>query len=254
MTVQPKTPDQLAIMRDAGAKLSTVIAAVGQWLEPGQSLLDIDGFITERIKRSKAEPAFLGYHGFPAASCLSLNEVVVHGIPNKQKLHSGDILGVDIGLRYRGFNVDSAFTFPIGQIAEAAAQLLAVTRASLDIGVAAAITGNSSRDIGVAIEQYVNKRGQYGIVRALVGHGVGETLQEPPEVPNYAARGGVSLKNNMTLAIEPMLTLGSDDVRILADDWTVVTADNSLSAHYEMTIAVHDNKPTILTPLPDLTI
>lgn len=251
MEVKPKTPAEIIIMEEGGHKLGFILKQIKHWLEPGQSLLQIEQKIAELIKKAKCEPAFLNYHGFPATSCLSVNETVVHGIPSSRVIKTGDILSVDTGLIFKGFNLDTAFTFPIGKISQEAQTLLDVTREALRVGIQAAISGNYSTDIGKEIENYVDSQGKFGIVRDLVGHGIGRKLQEPPEIPNFRSRGGIKLENNMTICIEPMINLGSYEVSMLDDGWTVISADQSLSAHFESTLAILNNDPIILTPLPD---
>ena len=217
-------------------------------LAPGMSTYDIDKLGEEVIRSYGCEPSFLNYQGYPASVCISINEEVVHGIPSKNRiLKDGDIISLDAGVIYKGYHSDSARTYGIGEIADTSEYLIEATKQSFFEGLVAARAGNHVRDIGIAIESYADECG-LGVVIDLVGHGVGKNLHEKPEVPNYAAsRRGPKLKPGMTIAIEPMITLGDYDVRWLDDGWTVVTTDGSLAAHYENTILITDGDPVILS-------
>lgn len=248
MTIRPKTQSEIDAMIEGGRILSLVHESAFRFVKPGQTLKEIDDFIHKQIVSHGAAPSFLNYHGYPAASCLSINDVVVHGIPSDYKLTERDILGIDIGVHYEGYHTDAALTMPLGSMPHATQNLLAVTQAALEEGIAAAVAGNTVADISDAIHTYVESQGNFGIVRDLCGHGVGANLQEEPEIPNYRHRNTTPLVNGMTLAIEPMITLGDWKVTIDKDDWTVRTKDHSLAAQFETTVVIRDNDPIILVP------
>ncbi len=250
MNIMPKTQEEIAIMIEGGKRLNTILKSVDNFVALGQPLTTIETFIKDQIKEQGAESSFLGHHNYPAVSCLSVNDIVVHGIPNTYILKDGDILGVDIGIRYQGFHTDAAFTKKIGTITLAAEKLLIVTQQALQRGIEAAVAGNKVSDIGKAVEMYVNSQGNYGIIRDLQGHGIGKNLWEQPEIPNFFKASPITLTNGMTLAIEPMISLGTWQIIIDDDDWTIRTKDKSQSAHYEVTLVIHDNDPMILTPFP----
>jgi methionyl aminopeptidase len=250
MTIRPKTEHELDIMRTAGKKLNEVLKRTNDIICPGKTLHEIDSFIAARINDQDAKPSFKGYNGYPSASCLSLNSVVVHGIPTNYALKEGDLLGVDVGLRWEGYHSDAAFTKPIGQISDEALQLLVTTQKALRSGIDAAVAGNTVGDIGNAIQKHIQSQGHYGIIYELTGHGIGSNLQESPEIPNYANKDTTPLVNGMTLAIEPMVSLGSGKVQILDDKWSVETIDKSLSAHFESTIIICDAEAEILVDFP----
>ncbi|MEG1426196.1 MAG: type I methionyl aminopeptidase, partial [Oscillospiraceae bacterium] len=222
----------------------------GEAVRPGVSTQDLDRMIREYIEKAGATPSFLGYSGFPASACISVNDVVIHGIPSKgEVLKKGDIVSIDVGANYKGFHGDNAWTFPCGEVSEEAQKLMDATRESLFIGIAKAVPGNRLGDIGSAIQEYVEAR-NYSVVREFVGHGVGAKLHEDPSVPNYGTPGrGVRLLPGMTIAIEPMVNAGGCKVKILPDGWTTKTADGKLSAHFEHSIAITPNGPVILTAL-----
>ncbi len=250
MHYRPKTDAELNTMREGGKILNAVHEATFAFMRPGKSLKEIDAFVRAEIESHDAIPSFLGYHGFPASSCLSLNDVVVHGIPSDYVLKDGDVLGVDIGVLYDGYHTDSAFTKAFSPVKPEVAELLAVTQGALEEGISAAIAGNTVADISMAIESYIQEHGEYGIIRDLCGHGIGQKLQDTPEIPNYAHGDDSLLLNGMTLAIEPMVSLGTWKVTVDADDWTVRTKDNSIAAHFETTIAIRDNDPEIFVNFP----
>lgn len=246
-----KSERELSKMRASGRLVAEVLQKVARLAGPGVELLELDEAAERWTREAGAIPAFKGYHGFRHTLCLSVNEQVVHGIPSKRKLKEGDIVGVDFGLVLDGFFGDSAVTLPIGRISTDARRLLTVTKESLYAGIAAAKVGNTVRDIGRAVEA-VAKVGRCTVVRDFVGHGIGEKLHEDPQVPNYAVGAPlIPLKAGMTIAIEPMVNLGSAAVKVLDDGWTAVTVDGALSAHFEHTIAI---RPTgdaeILTEWP----
>ena len=246
-----KTSRELKAMRDAGRISSRALKLAGEAVEPGVSTLEIDRIVRKYIEDQGATPSFLNYGGFPASACISVNDVVIHGIPRKnQILKQGDIVSIDVGAFYEGFHGDNAWTFPCGEVSKEAQALMDVTRESLFKGINAARPGNRLGDIGSAVQRYVEARG-YSVVRDFVGHGVGAELHEDPSVPNYGTPGrGVRLLPGMTIAIEPMVNQGVHTVETLSDNWSVVTSDGKLSAHFEHTIAITPDGPVILT-LPD---
>ena len=246
-----KTSRELKAMRDAGRISSRALKLAGEAVEPGVSTLEIDRIVRKYIEEQGATPCFLNYGGFPASACISVNDVVIHGIPRKnQILKQGDIVSIDVGAFYEGFHGDNAWTFPCGEVSKEAQALMDVTRESLFKGINAARPGNRLGDIGSAVQRYVEARG-YSVVRDFVGHGVGAELHEDPSVPNYGTPGrGVRLLPGMTIAIEPMVNQGVHTVETLSDNWSVVTSDGKLSAHFEHTIAITPDGPVILT-LPD---
>lgn len=237
-------------MRDAGKILAEVHARLGDAIQPGISTLDIDRLGEKLIRSYGCVPNFLNYNGYPASICVSVNDEVVHGIPHSDHiLQEGDIVSLDAGLIYKGYHSDAARTYAVGAISEEAQQLIKVTKQSFFEGIKAAKSGGHLYDISNSIDEYVTSFG-YGIVRDLVGHGIGTKLHEEPQIPNFAQRRkGTRLRSGMTLAVEPMINMGDWQVEWLDDDWTVVTADGSLSAHYENTILITDGEPEILTLL-----
>ncbi len=243
-----KTPEQLRLMKDAGQITAEALLYAEQCLRAGMTTKELDEKIHTFIVKSGARPSFLGYGGFPGSACISINEQVIHGIPShKTVIHDGDIVKIDVGACYRGYHGDSARTFAVGAVGEEALKLIRVTRESFDCGVRFAIAGNRIGDIGNAIESHVVENG-FSVVRKYIGHGVGKDLHEDPEVPNFGTAGrGARLYAGMTLAIEPMVNVGTANVNVLQDGWTVVTADKKLSAHYENTIAITSDGPVILT-------
>lgn len=246
-----KTSRELKFMREAGRISANALKLAGSMVEPGVSTLEIDHALRRYIEEQGAKPTFLGYGGFPASACISVNEVVIHGIPHKGKiLKQGDIVSVDVGATYEGFVGDNAWTYPCGEVSPEAQALMDATRESLFEGIKAAKAGNRIGDIGNAVQQYAEARG-YSVVRDFVGHGVGAKMHEDPSVPNYGTPGrGVRLLPGMTIAIEPMINQGVKEVKTLADGWTTVTADGKLAAHFEHSIAITQEGPVILT-LPD---
>ncbi len=243
-----KNSEQLALMRKAGRITGEAILTARDHIREGVTTAYLDTVIREFIERCGARPTFLGYGGFPGSACISINDEVIHGIPSKHRvLREGDIVKIDVGACYRGFNGDSANTFAVGKISDEAQALIDGTRESFFRGVAMARNGARIGDIGAEICGYATSLG-YGVIRQYVGHGVGRELHEDPEVPNFGTRGrGPRLFSGMTIAIEPMITAGSHEVRVLDNDWTVVTVDGSLSAHYEHTVAITDGEPELLT-------
>ena len=235
-------------MKDACRISAEALRAAGEAVKPGISTLEIDTIVRRYIEKQGASPSFLGYGGFPANACISVNNVVIHGIPKATTvLREGDIVSIDVGAFYRGYHGDNAYTFPCGSVSEEAQRLLDTTRASLYEGIKQAVAGNRIGDIGSAVQGYVEAR-SYSVVRSYVGHGVGAKLHEDPSVPNYGTPGrGVKLLPGMTIAIEPMVNEGTRHTRVLGDNRTVVTVDGKLSAHFEHTIAITPDGPKILT-------
>lgn len=242
-----KKPEEIERMRTSGKLLAAVMREASELITPGRTTAELNDLIYTRITEAGAVPSFLGYNGFKGSACISVNEEVVHGIPGPRVLAEGDVVTLDIGVFLDGFHADSAWTFPVGTIATETQRLLNVTRESLMQGIAKAKVGNTIGDIAHAVQKYVESNG-YGIVRDLVGHGIGQKLHEEPSVPNFGKPGvGPRLKEGMTLAIEPMVNMGTWRVKTLSDDWTVVTADGKPSAHFEHTVAITAKGPDILT-------
>jgi methionyl aminopeptidase len=246
--IKLKNNEQLEIMKIAGRITGEALYLAGEAVKEGVTTLQIDKIVRTHIEKCGAKPSFLGYGGFPASACVSVNDEVIHGIPSEKKiLKEGDIVKVDVGAFYKGFHGDAARTFAVGKISEEAARLIEVTKACFYEGAAAAVINNRIGDIGAAVEAKAVENG-FSVVRRYVGHGIGHELHEDPEVPNYGNAGkGARLYAGMTLAIEPMINVGTYNVRELADKWTVVTADGKLSAHYENTVAITENGPLLLT-------
>ncbi len=240
--------NDVAAMREACRIVGKVLHELRGYVTSGITTADIDSFGRKIIAAEGAVPSFLGYNGYPAAICVSVNSEVVHGIPSPQRMiKEGDLVSVDVGAFKGGFHGDAAETFPIGDVIPLAARLVEVTRRARDIGISAAVSGGHVGDIGAAIQEEVERNG-FSVVRQLVGHGIGRRLHENPQVPNYGVKGrGMKLSDGLLLAIEPMVNSGQALVRTLSDGWTVTTADGSLSAHAEHTVMVHRNEPEILT-------
>lgn len=244
-----KNERELIYMRDAGRVVAEAFEILKDMVKPGVSTKELDAKAEDFILSQGARPAFKGYGGFPATLCTSVNEEVVHGIPSLRNLENGDIISIDCGAVINGFVGDSALTFPVGTVSSEALKLLKVTEESLYAGIAKAVDGNRLSDISNAVQQCVESQGM-SVVRDYVGHGIGSKMHEDPQIPNYGPPGrGPRLKKGMTLAIEPMVNLGTFEVRTLSDNWTVVTLDGRLSAHFEHTIAITDDTPEILTKL-----
>jgi len=243
-----KSAREIALMRRAGHILAGVVERLRASVRPGMSTLDIDEDVEAYIHREGAAPAFKGYRGFPATVCVSINEEVVHGIPSpRRKIHEGDIVGLDLGCIVEGYYADCAFTLPVGPVPADVQKLLDVTRESLDRAIQECRPERRLSDVSHAVQSHVEAHG-LSIVRAFVGHGIGRALHEEPQIPNFGDPGrGPQLRAGMVLAIEPMVTMGSWEVRILDDGWTAVTQDGSLAAHFEHTVAVTENGPEVLT-------
>ncbi|MCG8501916.1 MAG: type I methionyl aminopeptidase [Firmicutes bacterium] len=242
-----KSTQELEYMRQAGRIVFESHELLKKTIRPGITTKELDSIIEQYILSQGATPSFKGYNGFPASICASVNNEVVHGIPSLNKLKDGDIISIDIGAIYKGYHGDAARTHPVGKISEDAARLISVTEESFFEGMKYAVEGNRLSDISAAIQTYVENHG-YSVVRDLVGHGIGRNMHEEPQIPNYGKpHRGPRLRAGMTLAIEPMINAGKYHVEILPDQWTVVTADGSLSAHYEHTIAITQGEPELLT-------
>ncbi len=250
MSVSIKSEREIELMREAGRILARVHEELGKMIKPGISTMEIDRAGEHMIRGYGCIPSFKNYNGYPASICVSVNDEVVHGIPNKHRiLHEGDIVSLDAGVIYNGYHSDAARTHAVGKITPEAEQLVKVTKECFFEGIKYARAGNHLNDISSAIQAYAEHFG-YGVVRDLVGHGVGRALHEDPEVPNFAQkRRGIRLRPGMTLAIEPMINMGRADVVWLDDNWTVVTDDGSFSAHYENTILITEGEPEILSQL-----
>lgn len=244
-----KSAQEITYMRQAGKVVAETLYELGKRVKPGVTTGELNEFADEFIRKCGCVPAFLNYQGFPASICTSINNEVVHGIPGLRKLENGDIISIDVGAFYHGYCGDAACTFPVGDISPEAERLIKVTKQSLYVGIEKAVKGNRIGDIGAAIQTFVEDNG-YNVVRAFVGHGIGQKMHEDPQVPNFGTPGrGPRLEPGMTLAIEPMVNIGTYDVAILPNKWTVVTKDGSLSAHFEHTVLVTGGKPEILTRL-----
>ncbi len=245
--IRIKTKKEIEGIRKASKVLKEVFREIDRIIAPGLILKELDEIIHDLIVERGAKPAFLGYKGFPASSCLSLNNEVVHGIPNKRRIKEGDLLKVDVGVELDGYFSDSAKTYPVGEIKREARKLIEVTQEALLEGLKNAVEGKRLSDISYAIEKVVKKNG-FSVVKELGGHGVGLRLHEDPIIPNYGPPGkGPLLKEGMVFAIEPMVNMGGPDVRVKSDNWTIYTADGSLSAHFEHTVVVRRESPEILT-------
>lgn len=248
MPITVKSPREIELMTEAGRILEIVHNEIAKALHPGMTTKEIDEIGEEVIRSYGCVPSFLNYNGYPASICVSVNDEVVHGIPSRHRfIREGDIVSLDAGVIYKGYHSDAARTYGIGQISEEAEKLIKVTRESFFEGIKYAREGNHLFDISSAIGRYAEERG-YGVVKDLCGHGIGTALHEAPEIPNYEmGRKGVKLKAGMTLAIEPMINAGGWEVNWMDDDWTVVTRDHSLSAHYENTVLITEGEPVLLT-------
>ena len=242
-----KTEQEIGYMRDAGRIVGQTLAVIKKAISPGITTQELDHIAEQFIRRAGGVPAFKGYCGFPASICSSINEQVVHGIPGPRQLKDGDVISIDIGVKLNRYYGDAAITVPVGEVDAEILKLLSVTEQALNKGIEQAIKGNRLSDISHAVQLHAEAYG-YGVVRDYVGHGIGQRMHEDPQIPNYGPPGrGPLLKSGMTLAIEPMINCGSPDVEVLADDWTVVTVDRKVSAHFEHTVAITEGEPVILT-------
>ena len=250
--VHIKTDEEVELLRESSLLVGKTLAAVAQRIRPGVTTLELDAVAEEFIRDHGAEPGFKGYGGFPNSLCTSVNEAVVHGIPNNRPLEEGDIVSIDCGVLKNEFYGDSAYTFAVGEIDPKVQQLLDVTKECLRLAIEQAVVGKRIGDIGFACQQHAEKHG-YGVVRELVGHGLGRSLHEAPEVPNYGRRGnGPRLMDGMVLAIEPMINLGRKEVLHLDDSWTIVTADRKFSAHFEHDIVVRPGQADVLSSFDEI--
>jgi methionyl aminopeptidase len=244
-----KSNRELALMREAGRIVAVTHAKLQDKIRPGVSTGELDALAYQVVSENGAEPSFLGYRGYPASLCVSINEEVVHGIPGPRILEEGDIVSLDFGAIYQGYHGDAAVTLGVGKIDKAAQGLIETTRGALETAIAQCRPGNHLGDVSWAIQDYAESRG-YAVVRQYVGHGIGRTMHEDPQIPNYGAPGrGILLKSGMTFALEPMVNLGTYLTRVLDDNWTVVTDDRELSAHFEHTVAITEDGPEIMTRL-----
>ncbi len=243
-----KTDEEVECIRENCLIVSKALALVASLIKPGITGAYLDNEAETLIRDLKSEPGFKGLYGFPATLCISVNEGVVHGIPTKQEFKDGDVVSIDCGSKWNGFYGDAAYTFALGNVSEPVMELLSVTKTALYKGIEQAVHGKRVGDIGFAIQQYCEREHGYGVVRELVGHGLGRSMHEAPEVPNYGRRGrGVLLKDGLVIAIEPMINLGKRDVVQSEDGWTIITKDRKPSAHYEHTVVVRKNKADILS-------
>jgi methionyl aminopeptidase len=248
MAIKIKTPEEIEIIRKNCVLLSMAMGEVGKAVKAGTNGLALDKIAEDYILAHGGKPSFKGYNGFPNALCISVNEAVVHGIPTAAAYKDGDIISVDCGVYMNGYHADMAYTFGIGNVKPAVVQLLKVTKQSLALGIEQAVMGKRTGDIGFAVQDYCERKNPYKCVRELVGHGVGRTLHEDPQVPNYGRKGdGPKLPENCVIAIEPMVNLGKKDVHTLKDRWTIVTSDGTPSAHFEHTLLVKPLKAELLT-------
>jgi len=251
--IHVKTSAEIELMRESALLVSATLSEVAKFLKPGITTLQVDALVDQFIRDNGAVPSFKNYKGYPFASCISTNDMVVHGFPNKAILREGDIVAVDVGVYKNGFHGDSAYTFAIGEISEEVRQLLRVTKEALYKGIAVAVAGNYVGDISYAVQEHTEKKYGYGVVRELVGHGLGRQLHEDPQVPNYGRRGtGKKLKENTVIAIEPMINLGVKEVYYESDGWTVKTKDGKPSAHYEHNVCVKKGTPDILSSFVEI--
>ncbi len=242
------TKEEMAAMRQAGKIVATVLDILSKQIKPGMKTRELDAIAVREAKRLGAEPSFKGYRGFPANLCVSVNNEIVHGIPGKRKLRNGDIVSLDFGVIFQGFQGDAAVTVPVGKVSLAAKHLMETTKGALEAGIRAARPGARLGDISAAIQDYAEGENGYRVVREYTGHGIGREMHEEPQIPNFGRPGtGPELKKGMTLALEPMVNAGDWRTRLGSDHWVVLTADDSLSAHFEHTIAITDGEAEVLT-------
>jgi methionyl aminopeptidase len=250
MSIMIKSNQEIAAMRQAGRILATVLETLKSQVRPGMKTKELDIITTKELEKLGAKPSFKGYRGFPANLCVSVNDEIVHGIPGERVLHQGDIVSLDLGTIVMGFQGDAAVTVPVGKVNSAAKHLMETTKGALEAGIRAARPGARLGDISAAIQDYAEEKNGYRVVREYTGHGIGREMHEEPQIPNFGSPGsGPVLKKGMTLALEPMVNTGGCSTRIADDHWTVLTADGSLSAHFEHTILITDAEPEILTTI-----
>ncbi len=248
--IEIKTPEQIALMRKAGLVVGETLELMRQTVKPGVTTGELDAIAEDNIRSSGATPSFKGYHGFPGSLCVSVNDEVVHGIPGDRVINDGDVVSIDCGAIVDGWHGDAAVTVAVGEVPAEVKELIRVTEEAMWRGIAAASLGGRVTDISHAVESYVRSQGSYGILEDYVGHGIGSAMHQPPNVPNYGRPGrGPKLVRGLALAVEPMVVLGSNDTRILADDWTIVTEDGSWAAHSENTFTLTDRGAWVLTAL-----
>jgi methionyl aminopeptidase len=248
-----KTNAEIELIRKSSLLVSATLAEVAKFLKPGITTLQLNAMAEQFIRDNGAIPSFKNYKGFPYACCISVNDAVVHGFPNNTALKDGDIVSVDVGVFMNGYHGDSAYTFAIGAITDEIKQLLRVTKESLKKGVEKAVAGNRIGDIAFAVQEYTERKHGYGVVRELVGHGLGKQLHEDPQVPNFGKRGtGLKMREGLIIAIEPMINLGKKDVYYDKDGWTVRTKDGKPAAHYEHNVCIQKNKPDILSSFTEI--
>jgi methionyl aminopeptidase len=244
-----KLPDEIEKLRTSNLIVAEILNALRERVRPGVTTNELDGYCEELSRKKRVKPAFKGYRGYPFALCTSVNGEVVHGMPSDRPLVSGDILSLDFGVNYKGYYGDAAITVPVGAVSAEAMRLLNVTEAGLYDAIKQASAGNRLGDVSAAVQERVESAG-YSVVRDFVGHGIGRSLHEDPQIPNYGVRGrGIELKPGMVLAIEPMVNEGSYEVQVLSDGWTVVTKDGKLSAHFEHSVVITENGPEILSQI-----
>jgi methionyl aminopeptidase len=253
MGIELKSEKEIATMRQAGKIVADVLRIMAEQIKPGMKTKELDAIAIKELKKMGAESSFKGYHGYPATVCVSINDEIVHGIPGDKVMKDGDIVSLDFGAIYQGYHGDAAITVPVGEISPEARRLIDTTRDTLSMGIKAARAGAKLGDVSAAIQNYAESKG-YSLVREYTGHGIGRKMHEDPQIPNtthaphgYQPGTGPVLKNGMTLALEPMLNIGAWQTRVAGDQWTVLTADGSLSAHFEHTVAIRDNEPEVLT-------
>ena len=250
--IQYRSEDEIDLIRESSLLVAKTHAEISALIKPGVTTLQLDKIAEEFIRDNGGVPAFKGYSGFPNTLCASLNEQVVHGIPNNNPLNEGDIISMDCGVVMNGYFGDSAYTYEVGVVSEEVKNLLIRTKESLYKGIEQAVSGNRVGDIGFAIQKHVEQFG-YGVVREMVGHGVGENLHEEPQIPNYGKRGrGIMLKEGMVIAIEPMINLGTRRIKQLSDGWTIITVDKKYSAHFEHTVVVRKGKAEVLSSFVEI--
>jgi methionyl aminopeptidase len=250
--IRYKTQEEIELIRQSSLLVGRTLAAVAKEIKPGVTTASLDKIAEDFIRSNGGKPAFKGYRGFSGTLCVSVNAQVVHGIPGKYELRDGDIVSVDCGVHMNGYFGDSAFTFPVGQVAEETMRLLRITKESLYKGIEKVVAGNRLGDVSFAVQEHAEKNG-YSVVRELVGHGIGKNLHEEPEVPNYGKRGsGPKLSDGLVIAIEPMINMGKKEVKQERDGWTITTADGKPSAHFEHTVAICNGKAEILSSFEEI--
>lgn len=253
--IQYKTKAEIELMRESSLLVGRTLALVAAAIRPGMTTMKLNNMAEEFINDHQAKPSFKGYNGFPYACCISVNDAVVHGFPSKKELLSGDLVSVDIGVFKNGFHGDSAYTFGVGEVSTEIKKLMRVTKDSLYKGIEKAVSGNRTGDIAFAVQQFTERENGYGVVRDLVGHGLGRLLHEEPQVPNFGKRGtGAKLREGMVIAIEPMINMGTKDVFHDKDGWTIKTSDGKPSAHYEHDVSITTGKADILSSFADIEI